>query len=124
MVLNFYHVRLWKEQKEQTFPVRGSTQQSEKFSTYPEGGQNDAGDLLLDRLLQDVGQGRDHVVTSQLLTELRTEGQEPNTEDHLVLELEATLVAQHRCDADIKRKYTNIEKSQQRKKKKKKHDYI
>lgn len=72
---------------------------SEKFSTNPEGSQNDSGDLLLDRLLEDVGQGRHYVVTSQLFTELRTEGQEPNTEDHLVLELEATLVAQHCCDA-------------------------
>ena len=73
---------------------------TELFSTYPEGSQDDSGDLLLDRLLEDVGQGWHHVVASQLLTELRTEGQEPNTEDHLVLELEATLVAQHRCDAE------------------------
>ncbi len=72
---------------------------SEKFSTYPEGSKNDSSDLLLDRLLEDVGQRWHYVVASQLLTELRTEGQEPNTEDHLVLELEATLVAQHRCDA-------------------------
>lgn len=72
---------------------------NEKFSTYPEGSQNDSSDLFLDRLLKDVRQGWHYIVASQLLTELRTEGQEPNTEDHLVLELEATLVAQHRCDA-------------------------
>lgn len=72
---------------------------SEKLHTYPEGGQNDSGDLLFDRLLQDVGQRRHHVVTSQLLAELRTEGQEPDAEDHLVLELEAALVAQHGRDA-------------------------
>lgn len=75
----------------------------ERFSTYPEGSQNDSSDLLLDRLLEDVGQGWNYIVASQLLTELRTEGQEPHTEDHLVLELEATLVAQHCC-------YTWIEK--------------
>lgn len=72
---------------------------SEESSTYPEGSQNDSSDLLLDRLLEDVGQRRHYVVASQLLAELRTEGQEPNAEDHLVLELEAALVAQHRCDA-------------------------
>ena len=80
---------------------------SEKFSTYPEGSQNDSSDLLLDRLLQDVGQRWHYVVASQLLAELRTEGQEPHTEDHLVLELEATLVAQHRCDALTERKKQN-----------------
>lgn len=70
-----------------------------KFSTYPEGSQNDSSDFLLDRLLEDVRQRWHYVVASQLLTELRTEGQQPNTEDHLVLELEATLVAQHCCNA-------------------------
>ncbi|TNN78793.1 hypothetical protein EYF80_010963 [Liparis tanakae] len=39
--------------------------------------------LLKGRLLEDVRQGWHYVVASQLLTELRTEGQEPNTEDHL-----------------------------------------
>lgn len=78
-----------------------------KFSAYPEGSQNDSSDLLLDRLLQDVGQCRHHVVASQLLTELRTEGQQPNAEDHLVLELEATLVAQHCCDALTEKKIKN-----------------
>lgn len=75
-----------------------------KFATYPESSQNDSGDFLLDRLLEDVGQRRHYVVTSQLFAELRTEGQQPNTEDHLVLELEATLVAQDCCDASIERK--------------------
>lgn len=70
-----------------------------KLSTYPEGSQNDSSDLLLDGLLQDVRQSWNYIVASQLLTELRTEGQEPNAEDHLVLKLEATLVAQHGCDA-------------------------
>lgn len=73
------------------------------FSTYPEGGQNDSSDLLLDRLLQDVGERRHHVVASQLLAELRAEGQQPHTEDHLVLQLEAALVAQHCCDAKTER---------------------
>lgn len=76
---------------------------SKKISTYPEGSQNDSSDLLLDRLLEDVRQCRHYVVASQILTELRTEGQEPNTEDHLVLELEATLVAQHCRDALMKK---------------------
>lgn len=73
------------------------------FPTYPEGGQNDSSDLLLDRLLQDVGERRHHVVASQLLAELRAEGQQPHTEDHLVLQLEAALVAQHCCDAKTER---------------------
>lgn len=73
------------------------------FPTYPEGGQNDSSDLLLDRLLQDVGEGRHHVIASQLLAELRAEGKQPHTEDHLVLQLEATLVAQHCCDAKTER---------------------
>ena len=42
---------------------------------YPEGGEDDPGDLLLDRLLQDVGQGWHHVVAPELLTELGAEGQ-------------------------------------------------
>lgn len=75
------------------------THEGKKISTNPEGSQNDSSDLLLDRLLEDIGQGWDYIVASQLLTELRAEGQEPYTEDHLVLELEATLVAQHCCDA-------------------------
>lgn len=86
-----------------TFSVKSGISEthrtSEKLSTYPEGSQNDSSDLLLDRLLKDVGQGWHYVVASQLLTELRTEGQEPNAEDHLVLELEATLVAKHCGDA-------------------------
>lgn len=69
------------------------------FPTYPEGSQNDSSDLLLDRLLQDVGERRHHVVAPQLLTELRTEGQQPHAEDHLVLQLKATLVAQYCGDA-------------------------
>lgn len=69
------------------------------FPTYPEGSQNDSSDLLLDRLLQDVRERRHHVVAPQLLTELRAEGQQPNAEDHLVLQLKATLVAQDRRDA-------------------------
>lgn len=69
------------------------------FPTYPEGSQNDSSDLLLDRLLQDVGERRHHVVAPQLLTELRTEGQQPHAEDHLVLQLKATLVAQDCGDA-------------------------
>lgn len=73
--------------------------QKNKKCTHPEGSQDDSGDLLFDGLLEDVGQRRHHVVASQLLAELRTEGQQPNTEDHLVLELEAAFVAQHRCDA-------------------------
>lgn len=73
------------------------------FPTYPEGGQNDSSDLLLDRLLQNVGECRHHVVASQLLAELRAEGQQPHTEDHLVLQLEAALVAQHCCDAKTER---------------------
>lgn len=80
----------------------------DKFSTYPEGSQNDSSDLLLDRLLEDVRQGWHDVVAPQLLTELRTEGQQPHTEDHLVLELEATLVAQHRGDAVTENINTNI----------------
>lgn len=76
----------------------------ETSCTYPEGGQNDSSDLLLDRLLEDVGQSWNDVVASQLLTELRTEGQEPHAEDHLVLQLEAALVAQHRCYTRTKRK--------------------
>lgn len=90
-----------------TFSVKSGISEthkaSEKFSTYPEGSQNDSSDLLLDRLLEDVRQSRHYVVASQLLAELRTEGQEPNTEDHLVLELEATLVAQDRGYTKIKR---------------------
>lgn len=87
-----------------------------KFSAYPEGSQNDSRDLLLDRLLQDVGQRWHYVVAPQLLTELRTEGQQPNTEDHLVLELEATLVAQHRCDALTgKNKHTKMGGKKKRK---------
>lgn len=72
--------------------------------TYPQGSQDDASDLLLDRLLEDVGQCWHHVVAPQLLTELGAEGQQPNTEDHLVLELEAALVAQHSGDAENKTK--------------------
>lgn len=85
------------------FPVKSDILEilpSERFSTYPEGSEDDASDLFLDRLLEDVRQGWHYVVASQLLTELRTEGQEPNTEDHLVLELEATLVAQNCRDAE------------------------
>lgn len=63
--------------------------------TYPEGGENDPGDLLLDRFLEDVGERGHHVVAPQLLAQLRAKGQEPHAEDHLVLELEAALVAQH-----------------------------
>lgn len=72
----------------------------EMFPTYPEGGQNDSSDLLLDGLLQDVGERRHHVVAPQLLAELWTEGQQPHAEDHLVLQLKATLVAQDCSDAD------------------------
>lgn len=79
--------------------ITGAKGKSDPFPTDPEGGQDDASDLLLDGLLQDVGQRRDHVVASQLLAELRAEGQQPDAEDHLVLELEATLVAQNCCDA-------------------------
>lgn len=76
---------------------------NKKWFTYPVGCQDDSSDLLFDRLLEDVRQRRHHVVASQLLAELRAEGQQPNTEDHLVLELEATLVAQHCCDAAMKK---------------------
>lgn len=66
---------------------------------YPESSENDPGDLLFDGLLQNVGQGGHHVVAAQLLTQLRAEGQKPHAEDHLVLQLEATLVTQHCRDA-------------------------
>ena len=76
---------------------------------YPEGGEDDPGDLLLDRLLQDVGERWHHVVAPQLLAELGAEGQQPHAEDHLVLQLEATLVAQHGRDADGTRTHTHIQ---------------
>lgn len=66
---------------------------------YPESSEDDAGDLFFDRLLQNVGEGGHHVVAAQLLTQLRAEGQKPDAEDHLVLQLEATLVTQHCCNA-------------------------
>lgn len=66
---------------------------------YPESSEDDTGDLFFDRLLQNVRKGWHHVVAAQLLTQLRAEGQKPYAEDHLVLQLEATLVTQHCCDA-------------------------
>lgn len=69
------------------------------YDTYPESSQDYAGDLLFDGLLEDVGERRYHVVASQLFAELRAEGQEPDAEDHLILQLEATLIAQHCRDA-------------------------
>lgn len=66
---------------------------------YPKSSEDDAGDLLFDRLLQNVGEGGHHVVAAQLLTQLRAESQKPYAEDHLVLQLEATLVTQHCRDA-------------------------
>ena len=46
----------------------------EDCPTYPESGQNDARHLLLDRLLEDVGEGGHHVVAAKLLAKLRAEG--------------------------------------------------
>lgn len=69
------------------------------YATYPESSQDNAGDLLFDGLLEDVGERRYHIVTSQLFAELRAEGQEPDAEDHLILQLEAALIAQHCRDA-------------------------
>lgn len=68
--------------------------------TYPESSEDYASDLLFDRLLKDVGKRRYHVVAPQLFAELRAECQEPHAEDHLILQLEATLIAQHRRDAE------------------------
>ncbi len=68
--------------------------------TYLESSQDYASDLLFDRLLEDVGECRYHVIAPQLFAELRAKCQEPHTEDHLILQLEATLIAQHCCDAE------------------------
>lgn len=76
--------------------------------TYPEGRQDDPRHLLLDRLLEDVGEGRHHIVAAELLAQLWAEGQQPHTEDHLVLKLEATFVAQNGCDAGRKREEEHI----------------
>lgn len=69
------------------------------WCAYPESGEDDAGDLLFDRLLQNVGESRNYVVAAQLLAQLRAEGQQPYAENHLVLQLEAALVTQYCRDA-------------------------
>ena len=56
------------------FVVSGHAEMDEDCPTYPESGQNDARHLLLDRLLEDVGEGGHHVVAAKLLAKLRAEG--------------------------------------------------
>lgn len=52
-----------------------------------EHGQNDARHLLLGRIVEDVGNDRDHIEFVHLLGQQRIEGQHPQAEDQLVLDL-------------------------------------
>lgn len=62
--------------------------------------KDDSSYFLFDRFLKNIRQDWNNIVSTQIFTHLRTECQQPHTENHLILKLKATFITQDSHDTE------------------------